>query len=422
MIKKYQMNSKLKIFVNNLGIVFFFRIVSATINLLAIVYATRIMGIEAVGKINLVQSISYFIVLPVSLGLNYSIIKYYPLYRSKERDQFMGTLVSSCCVITVCITLFYMLLSNFFSKIFHISKANWFLAIIMMISINMYTIIEAILRSNEKFKEIGIYKFISTIVFFIILIMFTINISNYKIFILAVVFHQLLFCILSKKYMVIKGKLCINKEIGVKILKFGAVNMCSQIICFILFSTDILLVNYFCPEVEVGVFALYQINVKNFFNIIWHEVFAVVFLPAIAKLDKLSIFRKIIKILPIILIFSFFMNFCLSLFMLVMYGYLNNIIWKYVILISIELGIHSIVWIFNYIFIIDGKKGAVMCLKVLGIPMPFLILINILAVKCYSISGLLYSLIFMQIILIISFMINIYRNFIKGEELIWKQV
>ncbi|HEX2925584.1 MAG TPA: oligosaccharide flippase family protein [Ruminiclostridium sp.] len=399
-------NQDIKNFIGNLGIVFVFRFLTAVLSVISLVLAARYLGAVSVGNITMIQNTAYLLYIPMCFGVNSSIIKYLPFCNEGESDELLGSVCVWNLALTVLFSVFYWLFHSYFNSFLGFSSMQLLLTVLMAVMINFSMITDAILRTKKRFFTLGSIKMAGSLVFFTFTIISSVIMKNYIYFVVGIIVNQFIVVIWSISTIKFK-KIRFSIKTSKIIYKYGGINTVSSVLCYIMFSSDLYIVNHFCSSYDVGIYSLYQVNVKNFFNMMFHEIFAVVFLPTIVKMDTMRLYKRVRSLLPVLLPLAVLANIALSVSMLLMYGKSYTINWVYVLLISTALGFHFVYWVLNSVFTVEGKKGALVCLAGLGIPMPVLIFLSITFTRLWGITGLLVSSLITQIVLIGMFILII---------------
>ncbi len=409
-------NGEIRTFIENLGIVFIFRFTSAILSVIGLVLAARYLGAVSVGNITLIQNTAYLLYIPMCFGINLSIIKFLPDCKNEiESEKFLGSIGVWSLTLTVLSIIMYWLFHVYISDVLGLSAIQLLLTVIMAVTINYSMITEAVLRSRKRFLTLGIIKMVSSLIFFAFTLIASLVLKNYYYFLYGIIINQIVVIIWSLKAINIK-KFRFSMKTSKLAYKYGAINMVSGVLSYIMFSSDIYIVNHFCSAYDVGIYSLYQVNVKNFFNLMFHEIFVVVFLPSIVQMDTIKIYKRIKSLIPLILPIAIIANMALSICLLLLYGRNYTINWIYILLISVSLGFHFLYYILNSVFTVEGKKGALLCLCVLGLPMPVLILTSIMLTRSWGIIGELVSLLITQLVLVGVFLFFIKFKYIKNEQ------
>ncbi|RCX20051.1 O-antigen/teichoic acid export membrane protein [Anaerobacterium chartisolvens] len=405
-------DGNIKKFFSSLGVVFIFRFTTAALNMVSIALTVRYIGVAAMGDITMVQNAGYLLVIPIVSGINYSIIKYLPQCGIKERNEFIVSAFLANISVTALLVLAYISASELFCKITGFSTDKWVLSIIFAAALNFSMVMESVLRSQKMFFRLSCLKMVGSLFFFAIVLVCGFIMKSFYYFVIAMIINQCVFAILAFRDIKIERMGFSMKAVRL-IYSYGAINMVSWILSYALFSTDIFIVGHYCSAYDVGLYSLYHTNVRNFFNIMFHEVFAVVFLPTIAEIDKMKVYRKIIGLIPLLLPFSVLANAAFSIVMYFMYGGTYEFNWLYIGIVSISTGFHSIYWMLNSAFTVEGKRGAVLCLWVVGVPLPLLLAATVWITKSFGITGAMVSSLIAQLVLIGMFILTIKRLYLK---------
>ncbi|ACL76167.1 lipopolysaccharide biosynthesis protein [Ruminiclostridium cellulolyticum] len=414
--RKLIRNGEIRTFIENLGIVFIFRFTSAVLSVIGLVLAARYLGAVSVGNITMMQNTAYLLYIPMCFGINLSIIKFLPDCNNKEENEkLLGSIGVWSLVLTVVSIVVYWVFHSFINTALGFSATQLLLTVIMAVTINYSMITEAILRSRKRFLTLGIIKMASSLIFFAFTLVSSLVLKNYYYFVYGIILNQLVVIIWSLKTIKIK-KFRFSMKTSKLAYKYGAINMVSGVLSYIMFSSDLYIVNHFCSAYDVGIYSLYQVNVKNFFNLMFHEIFAVVFLPTIVQMNTMKIYKRIKSLIPIILPIAIIANMTISICLVLLYGRSYTINWIYILLISVSLGFHFLYYVFNSVFTVEGKNGALLCMTVLGLPMPVLILISIVLTRTWGINGQLISLLVTQLTLVGVFLFIIKFKYLKNKQ------
>lgn len=407
-------NKDIKSFISDLGIVFVFRVVTAILSVVIMVLAARYFGVVAVGDIVIIQNISYIITIPMTLGINTSIIKYFP-QREQDQGRFVGTVLICNLIIGLTWMLIYTMLGRVLSGIVNLSWERWLLSVMLAVTINWSTLFESILRAKKEFFRLSTLKVIGAMIYFAIILYSCLVKEGYYYFIFGLAINQGIFSVLACRRIGLK-RIGFSFKLSKELYRYGAINMVSGGLSAVLFNMDLFIVNRVCTPYDVGIYSAYQVNVKNFFNIMFHDIFAAVFLPTIAKMEKIKIYNKIMGYLPLLCPAVILGNGGLCITVLLLYGKNYPIHWLYILLVSVGTGLHCIYWMFHSVFSIEGERGALICALVLGIPLPVLLATCILLTKNYGMVGTMVSWLVTQVMLIGVFVIIIKYKYQKKEE------
>ncbi|GIQ70372.1 polysaccharide biosynthesis protein [Xylanibacillus composti] len=407
-------NAQVKRFVSNLGTVFLFRFAAAVLNAVGLVAAARYFGVVAVGDINIIQNAGFFLIIPMLIGVNVAIVKYLPAGNAEEQGRLIGSVFVWNAALLMACSLLYLFPGMRLAEWLNLSPAVWLWSVLFAISVNISMVFDAILRAEEKFFLLGKARLIGTVLFFVIVLLACLLSGSFYLFIAALMVNHLTFAVLAYRGMSVR-RFRFSWQSSRKIYSYGSINMVSLGLSMVLFTSDIFIVNYFYSGYEVGIYSVYMVNVRMFFNLLFHEIFAVVFLPTVAQMDKLMLYRRLMKLTPLILPAAMLANAVLCVTLLFLFGSEYPLNWTFVALVSIGTGFHFLYWVMNSIFTVEGKKGALICLQVLGIPMPFLLGATVYLTKLYGIAGAMAASLLTQLVLIGMFIVVIRLQYGKDR-------
>lgn len=410
----------LRNFLKNFSIIFLLRGISIFFMSLIGVIGGRTLSVDNFARLNLIINIANLLVIPIIFGVNVSILKILPDTSKEDQPKVLGVIIT--CNLFLCITsiAFYGILTPFILYFFNISTFHWIIAIVLSVLLNFTLLVEAVLRYEKKVQILGLAKLISSIFIFTLYI---VTIALYKAgnvdsFLIYNTLSQGLFFLIMLFQLKIP-KPTFSIEIARKIYKYSFLNMLGWLISSFLFNFDIYLLPRLASYYDLGIYSVYQVTLKNFFNIFFHEIFAVVFLPAIVDLavSKAEIYKRIIKYSPLAFIVVSLGSFVASFMIVKLYGKQYELNWLYISLVSIGIGLYGIYLLINSALIIDGVKGAIISLTVLLKSSP-LYIFNIIAFsKLWGITGTMIAFIINQFILILWLIMDITRKSITTDTL-----
>lgn len=400
-------------FLKNFSIIFLLRGVSILFMSVISVIGGRSLSVDNFAKLNLIINMANFLVIPMIFGVNVSILKILPDTPKKDQPRILGIIVTCNLLLSITLMAFYGILTPFALYFFKISTLHWMIAIVFAALLNFSLLVDSVLRYEKKVHILGLAKIISS---GFILILYIITIVFYKggnvdsFLIYNTLGQGLFFLVMLFGFKI--PKLAFSLKTVKKIYKYSFLNMSGWLVSSFLFSIDIYLLPRLTSYYDLGIYSVYQVTLKNYFNVFFHDIFAVVFLPAIIDLtnSKSETYKKIIKYSPLIFIVISLGSLVVSLITIKLFGKQYELNWLYVSLVSIGIGLYSIYSLLNSTLIIDGLKGAIISLTAL-LKSSILYIINIVIfTKFLGIKGTMLAFIINQLLLILLLIIDIKRK------------
>jgi O-antigen/teichoic acid export membrane protein len=402
-------------FLKNIGVVFIFKCCAFAMNYVVLIWAAIKLGPVEFGKIGIVANLAVFLTLIMVFGTPNAMYLYLPRSDHYQKKCLISTTSLGNLLTIGLLGTFLLKINHWVCSYCHIAPQIWQIGILFTISNSFYIVTESFLRGQKEYYAISIFKFISTLIFFVgMVILFrfysTIKFSDYY---LVMIFSFVLFgvMVLLKKGFFFGG---FSISLAKQIYSYGGINMLNSLLTALLTSTDIFFVNYFYPGRDVGVYSIYQGFVKNIFQVLFFEVFTVVFLPTIASMDKRILYQNINKYFMWLLIGVIMGIGSISTITVAFFGnkYAFNLL--YITLGAVGIGFYTIFQIYNSIFSMDGHKGAGLCLIPLAVMLPFSLLLQLLFTKWYGIGGTMTAVMIIDILLVLIFRILIKRSYLSG--------
>lgn len=391
-------------FINDLGVVFIYRMIGSVLISVIAVLAAKLFGPKGYGQISLVNNMSNILLLPVMVGINSSMYKYLPDSGQSRSDQLKSAAFTGNILLLACFSLFYFNISFWINDIIKIPVPVWQMGIAATIALDLYTLSESFIRGQKKYGTLARLKLAGNIVFFILFLVFQFyyKAMNFQHYFYVFFSSQMVFIIVA----LFKSdfhSFSINRTVFKQIYIYGFFNMFNNLFLLLINSSDLFIVNYFSPGRDVGVYSIYQGFVKNLFSIMFYEVFAVVFLPAIAKLDKNQLYKTIQRLIPAAWLIT----------VLGTAGLTSGVVWVlgkeyglnlvYILLVSLGIGFYTVFQIYQSIFMMEGNRGAKLCLIPLIIALPISLITQYEFTKHFGITGAMLAVTIGNLLLLLIF-------------------
>ena len=403
-------------FLKNLVRLLFFNRLSSVFAVFIGVVSARILGPAEFGRIGLVGNLTSFLFIPILMGANNSMYKFLPESTKAEGQKLMYNALLGNLVTTIFFGGLFFWLTGIITKSFHLSSEVWQMGLLFTVMITSSNLMESFLRGQKQYQTIAWLKFFTTGIFFLMIFLLffgstTIK-ANFITFYLCQIISLICFNILAFfKARVSFRRVNFSWKTLKQIYSLGMILMVNMFFTAILVSSDLFVVNYFYPGREVGIYNVYQGFGKNLFGVLFFEVFAVVFLPTIANLDKQLLYQKINKylywLLPGVAIFTGMM----ILLMVLLFGKEYPLNLTYLLMISLSIGFYFIFQIYNSIFSMEGNHGARLCLIPLGATIPLALLLQVCLTKFWGIAGTMLAVLLTNLILVCFFKVMLYYRY-----------
>ncbi len=410
------------VFVKNLFVLFCFRGIGILSNVLASVFSGRELSVADNGQLGLVISIGNVLVIPLVMGVNTWLLKVLPEQNEAERQETRETVWTVNVLLCLVISILCWISTPIVCRAIHISAKSWFLGIGLSVAMNACIISETFLKSEEKFFHIGIAKTIGGIVLLgaTVVSIFLFHYAGLYLFIGFNILSQIMvfLCMLSP------GKPCrirISRRVLRSVYPPSILYMFSWFLSTSLYYLDFYVLSGMCSGDVVGIYNVYQVNVRNYFSIFYNDIFAAVLLPTILNRGiRREELQKQIKrfLLPAwgALVAG---TACVVIILVKAYGQNYSLDFRYVLLVSLGIAFQGIYFFLNSLLVTDGVSGAKLSLKILSVPYVFLFGIIWILTKYFGLMGTFVSFVVNQGILMIIIWIRYCstnrKNSMKGE-------
>lgn len=397
-------NSSIRTFLRQLSILFGCRSIGIIIGIFITLLNGRVLTVEDMGQFNLAINLSNVLVIPLVFGTNTSVLKILPETRENQKGTVIGTVFLCNGLMCILGGILFCSFSFWGSGLLKISSMSWYLAVIIAIASNLCIVTETFLKHQQDFKNIGLGKLISSIVLLLAYLIgvYYLKLVDVKLFLVFNVISQLiLFLILVVK--VDFHQIHFSLKVAKDIYSLSVLYMLSWLLSTFLYNADIYILAYLSDHYEVGVYSAYQVNVRNYFSIFYHDVFAAVFLPTILsmKIKKDEIYRNVNKWIPAIFGIIVMGTAAVCSLFIISYGKQYELNFLYVALVALGIGFQSIFFLINSILVIEGMEGAKLSLAIMSKPFPFLVANIFLLTYLFGKIGTLIAFPVNQLILVI---------------------
>lgn len=401
----------------NIGTVFLYNRIGAIFPMLVTIWAARRLGPAEYGKIGIITNIANLLMLPVMLGVNSAMYKFIPDSAAGDDDELKATALAGNMISTACFSMLYFSIGGWAESYLRIPGRIWNMGIAATIVLDLYILSESFIRGRQQFLTIARARFAGNLLFLLMFLIFAHGSGNIRIsdYFYALFASQLLFVAIALLKSGFRS-FPLSWPVFKKIYQYGFWNMANSLLIIILYSSDLFIINYFFPGEAVGVYNVYQGFAKGIFSVLFYEVFAVVFLPTIAHMDKYNLYRMFRRFIPWVLPLITGAAACFIGVVVWLFGKEYGFNWLYIGLVASGIGFYSIFQIDNAIFTMEGSSGAKLCLIPLGITLPVSLIIQYFFTKNYGITGTMVAVTLTNLFLTAIFQAILYFVSVKGGK------
>jgi O-antigen/teichoic acid export membrane protein len=304
---KQKMGDDVAILFKNLSYVGFATIIATIFSFSFNILSARVLGPEGYGQFALIQTIAFFLIVPMTFGIGTALTKY---TSENENFQRQRTIISTAYIlefifIISCITI-YLIFSSQISKVISVSTTIFYLSIIFATFYVFYILTTTTLTGLLKMKEYGIFTALYNIVLLLVFLIFIlINFISVKSMIISLCFaYGLIGGIIVgfiRKYLFPK----FDKDWGRHLTKYGGYATIGGTSSAIYSHVAKIFINKYMTIAYVGLYYAYNYSMTMALTFPL-QIIVTVFLPFASKSrNKDIIFKRITKILPLFLLISF---------------------------------------------------------------------------------------------------------------------
>jgi O-antigen/teichoic acid export membrane protein len=388
----------------SLGILFAYNRVGAVFTAAAGILAARWMGPTEFGRIGLVAQVAAVAALVTILGAHSSMYRFLPSAQPSERDLLQGSALTGSLLGTLALGLVYLALRSHLDGLLRIPLSVWDLAAAASGVLGATMLTESFLRGQQRFTLIARLRFASALTFFgafLLLFVFLRRVDARSYF-AALLGSQVLFSALALSWGGL-GRPRASPAGLRQVFGYGFINTLSALLLMAFTSSDLLVVNYFLPPRELGVYNMYQGAIRGQFSALFFEVFCVVFIPTIASMDKLEVHRKFRRMIPLLFAGVALGAGCLVLVGVWLAGSDYPLGAGYVLLTAAGVASVAIFQIYSAILSMEGVRGAWLCLAPLAAGLPISCGLQVQLTRRMGLSGAMLGVLAGNLVLIALF-------------------
>jgi len=409
------LNNAILSFAKGLSAVTVFKAASFMMSITVSVIIARTLGPEATGTIGVVQTAANFLIIPMVMGVSASASKYFPSADETEKKEMMSTVLLMNVLLVIIFSFAYLSISSLVTDTLKlIAEDLWQYSIVIAVIINLGCITEGFMRGSKSFYQIGLYRFVSLAVFLLIVIWRVLvnkSISMHHYF-SAVCVYQMVFAILAFLHLRIRPT-AFSHKYAVRLYRYGIATMFCWALTSIVSGIDIFMVKYFCSARDVGIFSAYVLNAKTIFNLLFFDMFLIVFQPTIADIDKTYLIQKLDK--WTVVLFPAFITGAsfLTVLVILLFGSQFPLRPEYILFTALGMALSGLCQLYGAIVAMEGNHGVRLCLISTALTTPVLAFIQYFCIRFNGIDGAVLSYAAIHLLNLIFFRLLIKYKFNK---------
>lgn len=391
-----EISEEMHLFLRNISYVSIGTIITAFFSFSFNILAGRLLSPAGYGTYSLILSTAMFLFIPMLLGFNNAIIKYCAETKeSNLQSQIISTSFIIVGFLTFISTFVFLIFSSEISNLLFISKEIYFSALLFAVFYVFYILMTNTLNGLREIKLFAIFQALNSIaVLLIFLFLIIIRFISYESMIYAIIISygiigSAIYFLIIKKYI----NLDYNKKISQILLKFGVIAGIGGFISTLYTYIDRILINNYIGIESLGLYTAYYYSafaVPSFLL----GIFITVFFPSISKYhDKSAIYRKIHRMIPIIIIIGMPIIIISEFVVLHLFGSkypfypVLLMLFAIVAILAIWYGLYA--WLFSS----EGIHGVKVTLSVQILIALIIISGDIILIPCIGLNGAVISLI-----------------------------
>ena len=362
-------------FAAKVSVVFVYSGLSYALIALCLVLAARTWGPAEYGNVTLTASIGALLYFPMSLGVQNAMYRFLPLAEASERPRWMVAALVGQSASLILFVVLYLLMYPFIAAPLRISSHIWHTAIVFTVTSNIMAFAEALLRGTNRFTLIGQLRLVSAVIFtiLVLLVLYGFRFDNFAWYYYAYAAAHIPF-VAVVLWLVQLSLRQFEWSMLKAIYVYGVFVMLNTLGTTVILNSDIIILNYFYPGESVGIYAAYQGFAKQIFFVLFHEIFAVVFLPTIATMDAEHVRTLLQKYSLMTFAGGITMTALLTTGMLLILGREYPLNGWYVLIVACATALFLVFQLYNSSLFMQGNEGAQRSLRAVITILPFALL------------------------------------------------
>lgn len=306
--------------------------------------AIRYLGAEEYGKLNLIISVSNFLIILPLFGLNIASLRYLAAER-ENKNTIINTALAIVIVFSLMLAPIYLISGSAIKSWLKIPDFLYVLAVFYAILLVFHQLFHSFFQGLEEFKKLSFLKIISASVFVITVSYYLFWQKNYSFSALfwGNIFQIIFFLIIA--FLILRPSfLKFQITTAKKLLNFGGYSVLGGFIGFFsMANLDILMINHYIDVAAVGLYSAYYAGFSIFTGKILATIYEV-FLPmASASGEIQTLFSRFLTFIKKTGVFIFAGNFLLVWFIFKLYG--SQFIFDY--RLGLLIALSATIWTFN---------------------------------------------------------------------------
>lgn len=318
-----EVSSEVEKFIKNLSYMGVGTIISAAFSFSYNILAGRWLGPSEYGTFTLVQSVAMFLYIPMLLGFHTAMVKY-----NAEKVDFLRQrcIISTTYILVLLFTVISLLVYFIFSKeiiaIFSISGEVFYFALLFAVLFVFYTLTTETLRSLHMIRTYSRLMPVNSAVLFFAFLAFvfvfkelSFKTSLYSMLLAYGMTGGIILAFL-RKYM----KPEFSKEWAHKLHKYSVYSLMGGISATLYLNLDKIVINMYMPISNVGIYWAYNYSFTTLI-LLFSSIFVTVFFPVASMYpNKEILFKRINKIVILLIIFGWPLAIVAGLVIFKLYG------------------------------------------------------------------------------------------------------
>lgn len=353
-----------------------------------------VLGADVFGLYSLTLSVSGIVGVPMLMSLNF--VMYQDLPRSKNPDRSSLIATSIVCLFTLMMVVLTVgfVATPWLARLIGVESTTFRLGITLATGTSANLLTESLLRGLNRFAFAALLKLITVFSYLLYCIGqyfldHNLNSGSYIEGLIALDILVSLIMVAATRFDIRSA----SRKTAAHLLQHGSYMSVISLLATVLFSIDVIFLNYWSNHADVGTYSVYSGLSRGLLGVIVTDGMGFVLLPLFATMIKPALLAKLRQISLFLGAATFAVAFIgTSLFLWVLHArYSYSAL--YVFLTALGVAIHTIYNIHYFAISMDGVRGAKWILVILSSTLPIAVGIQVILIRCFALKGALIAFI-----------------------------
>ncbi|MEU3167456.1 oligosaccharide flippase family protein [Streptosporangium sp. NPDC006930] len=361
----------------------------------------RGIGAAAFGHFTVVLSIALIATVAMLTSLNYVMFQELPRAEPADRPALVTTALFSTLVLGAVLLAAGMLAAPLLTAALGVDTRTFAFGLALALSMTVNQLTESFLRGLKRFRLVAALKLAVAVAYLAgsAYCLLVLGIGDAEVYLGALIVTNLVFAVVAVAGSEVAPRSW-SPALARSLYRHGAYVTVIAAFTAVLFGVDVIFLNHWAGQADVGVYSLYNGFPKRLLGVVFIDGIGLVLLPMLATAAKPALMRRIARLAPAVAGAAAVLSFAASLvFFLVMgeeYPYSVGLM----ALAAVGIGAHTVFNLYFLALSMDGVRGAKVFIACLAAGTPAALACQAVCIAWWGLIGGLAAFAFSNLILV----------------------